>query len=75
MTRLPVVSGKQCVRALEKIGFVVRRQSGSHVIMKRVQPPATVSVPLHRELRPGTLRSIIDEAGVSVDEFVALLKE
>lgn len=73
MTKLPVVSGQQCIRVLEQVGFVVRRQSGSHVILKRPLPPATISVPLHGELRPGTLRSIIDDAGMTVEEFVGLL--
>lgn len=72
MTKLPVVNGQECIRALRKAGFVVSRQTGSHVIMK--QPPLRVSVPNHRKaLKPGTLSQIIKDAGLSVDEFIALL--
>lgn len=73
MSKLPVVSGWECVRALERAGFVVRRQTGSHIIMQRLNPKVTVSVPNHRELRRGTLRDIINNAGLTVDEFVELL--
>jgi predicted RNA binding protein YcfA (HicA-like mRNA interferase family) len=73
MSRLPAVSGQQCVRALQKAGFVVRRQAGSHIIMQRKNPFAMVSVPNHRTVKPGTLRKIIKDAGLTVDEFVELL--
>lgn len=73
MTRLPVVSGAQCVRALEKIGFVVYRQRGSHITLIRTQPPAQTTIPNHRELDRGTLRAIIRQAGLTVEEFVNLI--
>ncbi|MBW4657708.1 MAG: type II toxin-antitoxin system HicA family toxin [Drouetiella hepatica Uher 2000/2452] len=73
MSKLPVVSGAECVRALEQIGFVVDRQRGSHIILVREKPRATVSVPDHKELDRGTLRAIIRQVGLSVDEFVDLL--
>lgn len=73
MSRLPAVSGQQCVRALQKAGFVVRRQAGSHIVMQRKNPFAMVSVPNHRTIKPGTLRKIIKDAGLTVDEFVELL--
>ena len=73
MNKLPVVSGAQCVRALEKAGFVVYRQRGSHNTLVRVEPRAQTTVPNHKELDRGTLRAIIRQAGLSVDEFVALL--
>jgi predicted RNA binding protein YcfA (HicA-like mRNA interferase family) len=72
MTRLPVVNGWECIRALQKAGFVVNRQSGSHVVLKR--SPYRVSVPNHRKsLKPGTLNQIIKDAGLTVDEFIDLL--
>lgn len=73
--KLPVISGKECVRALEKAGFYVDRQRGSHIILRRDEPPParTVVVPDHKELDRGTLRSIIRQAGLTVDEFLALL--
>jgi predicted RNA binding protein YcfA (HicA-like mRNA interferase family) len=74
MPPLPVLSGKACVAALQKVGFVVRRQSGSHIIVRRDGPPAqTISIPNHSTLDRGTLRSIIRSAGITVDEFIALV--
>lgn len=70
---LPVVSGARCIRALERAGFVVDRQSGSHVVMYRAEPLARAVVPRHRELRAGTLRKIITQSGMTVNEFVELL--
>jgi predicted RNA binding protein YcfA (HicA-like mRNA interferase family) len=74
MTKIPTdLSGRDLVRALEKIGFVVRRQRGSHIILRRVNPPARVVVPDHKDLRVGTLRTILNSAGLTVDELLKLL--
>lgn len=73
MSRLPVVSGKECVKALSKKGFYFKRQEGSHIILRRDNPFAQVVVSEHKELDRGTLRAIIRGAGLSVDEFAALL--
>lgn len=73
MSKLPVISGMECVRALARIGFVIDRQRGSHIILVREEPRATVSVPDHKELDRGTLRAIIRQVGLSVDEFANLL--
>jgi predicted RNA binding protein YcfA (HicA-like mRNA interferase family) len=73
MTKPPRISGRTCVRALEKAGFSVVRQKGSHIIMRRNEPFAQVTVPDHRELHTGTLRDIIRDAGMTVDEFIDLL--
>ncbi|BAZ22862.1 YcfA family protein [Kalymmatonema gypsitolerans NIES-4073] len=73
MSKLPVVSGAECLKALEKIGFVVNRQRGSHIILVREEPKTTVTVPQHNELDRGTLRAIIRQVGLTVDEFVELL--
>lgn len=73
MSTLPVISGAECVKALEKTGFVVRRQRGSHIVLVRADPPSQTTVPNHRELDRGTLRAIIRQAGLTIDEFVALL--
>ncbi len=73
MTKLPTVSGRECVRALEKAGFFVVSQSGSHIKMRRDSPYAQVIVPNARELAPGTLRSIIRQTGLSVQALVDLL--
>jgi predicted RNA binding protein YcfA (HicA-like mRNA interferase family) len=74
MSKLPVISGQQCIRALQRVDFAVRRQSGSHIIMQRKEPFAMVSVPNHRTVKPSTLRKIIKDAGLTVDEFLDLLK-
>ena len=73
MSRLSNISGQQCIRALEKAGFVVKRQKGSHVRMTRQTPYRQVTVPDHKELKAGTLRAIIRQAGLTVDEFLELL--
>ena len=73
MPKLPVISGADAVRAFEKGGWRQDRQRGSHIILLKVGHPASLSVPQHRELAPGTLRSLIRNAGMTVDEFVALL--
>ena len=74
MSKLPVISGRKCVRALERAGFYLKRQTGSHLVLRRDEPFAQVVVPDHRVLDRGTLRAIIRQAGLSVDEFVSLLK-
>jgi predicted RNA binding protein YcfA (HicA-like mRNA interferase family) len=73
MNKLPRVSGAEVVAALQKIGFIERRQKGSHIVMRRDDPYAQVVVPYHKELDSGTLRAIIRHAGLTIDEFVALL--
>ena len=73
MSKLPVISGADCVKALSKIGFVVYRQRGSHVTVVRANPPAQATIPNHKELDRGTLRAIIRQIGLTVEEFVALL--
>lgn len=73
MSKLPVVSGADCVKALERIGFVVHRQRGSHIVLVRKEPPAQTTIPNHRELDRGALRAIIRHAGLSVGEFPELL--
>lgn len=73
MTKLPLVSGKRCVKVLEKFGFVVYRQRGSHVTLVREHPPNQTTVPMHRELDRGTLRAILRQTEVSLDDFIAKL--
>jgi predicted RNA binding protein YcfA (HicA-like mRNA interferase family) len=73
VSKLPVISGAECIKALEKIGFVVYRQRGSHITVVRSSPPAQTTIPNHKELDRGTLRAIIRQVGLTVDEFVALL--
>ena len=72
--KLPVVSGAATVAALSKIGFRVDKQSGSHILIRRiVSPHLRLSVPDHPELAKGTLRTLIRQAGLTVEEFAELL--
>lgn len=71
MPRLPVLSGRQVVRTFESFGWEPVRQSSSHIIMTREGHRATLSVPDHREVAKGTLRHLIRQADLTVDEFVA----
>ena len=73
MSRLPKISGRDCAKALEKAGFYLKRQHGSHMILRRDNPFAQVVVPNHKELDRGTLRAIIRQADLDVGEFVRLL--
>ena len=74
MSKLPRgLSGADCVKALEKAGYWVQRQTGSHIHMKGEKPKKRVTVPNHKQLKPGTLRSIIRQANMSVEEFMELL--
>lgn len=70
MPRLPVVSGRIVVRAFEKLGWRVARQSASHIIMVHADSHASLSIPDHDEVAKGTLRSLIRHAGLTVTEFV-----
>jgi predicted RNA binding protein YcfA (HicA-like mRNA interferase family) len=74
MSKLPRISGRECVKALQEAGFYVTRQKGSHIMMLRDDPYAKTIVPNHREIHKGTLRSIIRDAELTVDEFIELLK-
>jgi predicted RNA binding protein YcfA (HicA-like mRNA interferase family) len=73
MPKLPVISGAETVRAFERAGWTRSRQAGSHVILIKAGEVASLSVPQHRELAPGTLRALIRNAGMTVQEFIALL--
>ena len=73
MTSLPHISGKECVRAPKKTGFEVKRQHGSHIILRRENPFAQVVVPDHSELDTGTLRAILRQAGIEPEQFRLLL--
>ena len=72
MPRLPVLSGAQVVKALEHLGFSQVRQRGSHVVLRR-GAVGTV-VPLHREIKAGTLAGILRQSGVAADDFIEAAK-
>jgi predicted RNA binding protein YcfA (HicA-like mRNA interferase family) len=71
MPQVPVMSGREVVRVFEKHGWEVARQRGSHIIMVRTGQNVTLSIPDHKEVAKGTLRSLIRAAGLTVQEFTA----
>lgn len=74
MSGLPRISGRQVVQMLKKIGYEQDRQRGSHMILRQTDAPhRRVTVADHKEIAKGTLRSIIREVGLTVDEFRDLL--
>ncbi len=73
--KLPLVSGREVVAALEKAGYTVVRQRGSHIRMRHLVDPGRkpVTVPAHREVKLGLLRKIVKDANLIVEEFIGLL--
>jgi predicted RNA binding protein YcfA (HicA-like mRNA interferase family) len=69
---LPIISGAEAIRALQRLGFVVVRQRGSHIVLRRGSQGCVV--PNHREMKVGTLSGVLKQAGVSVDEFINAVK-
>lgn len=70
---LPVLSGREVVRTFENLGWHFARQSASHIILIKEGEIATLSVPDHREVAKGTLRSLIRTAGLTVQEFISAI--
>ncbi len=75
MPKLPVVSGKEVIKALSKIGFIHIRTKGSHAILNKQTDKGkiTIPVPLHKELARGTIKSIMRQAEINLDELLKLL--
>lgn len=74
MVRLPVVSGRDLVRALEKVGYTVDRQKGSNIVLRHTAPPyRRLTVPDHKEVARGTLRAILRQVGLAAEDLSQLL--
>ena len=74
MTKLPVISGKRVVKVFEKVGYELDHHTGSHMILRNQYPPyRRLTVPDHKEIAKGTLRAIIKQAGLTVEEFTGLM--
>ena len=71
MPKLPRIKGSKCVSTLERMGFEIKRQLGSHVIMRRGDRGCVV--PLHQELKTGTLHGLLKQAGIDPDDFIQML--
>ena len=74
MTKLPIISGADAVKAFGRDGWAVARRRGSHVVLTKPGKRANLSVPLHRELDPGTLRGLLRDAGMSASELLSYLE-
>jgi len=66
-------SGKQIVKALRKVGFIVDRQRGSHIFMHNLERNISVIVPLHKEVKKGVLNNIIKKIGITIDQLKNLV--
>ena len=75
MGKLPVLSGREVIKILKKIGFEPARQKGSHIVLVNIASDSkmAVVVPNHKEIDPGTLLEIVRQAGLKRDEFERLL--
>jgi len=71
MPSLPIISGAEAIRTLQRLGFVVIRQRGSHIILRKGSQGCVV--PNHREIKAGTLAGLLKQAGISIDEFISTL--
>lgn len=74
MASLPVISGSDTVKVFQRFGWIVARQTSSHIIMTKEGEIASLSIPNHKEVARGTLRSLMRSANLTVDEFVQKLK-
>jgi predicted RNA binding protein YcfA (HicA-like mRNA interferase family) len=72
MPKLPRISSQEAIRVLERLGFVKARQTGSHVVMKKMTPEGEIGcvVPMHRELKVGTLSGVLKQARITPEEFI-----
>lgn len=72
MSKIPVISARKMVKVLERVGFVVVGQKGSHIKLKRIirDHADIVIVPNHKEIRRGTLRNILKATGISIDDLI-----
>ena len=75
MPKLPIISGLELVKAFLKIGYGRDHQTGSHIILRHKDPPyRRLTIPNHKEISKGTLRAIINQAGLSREEFFNIIK-
>lgn len=75
MPPLPKISGQEAITAFQKLGYKFARQKGSHITLVKPGSFHILTVPDHKELDRGTLKSLINKAGITVDDFLKLLSE
>ena len=71
--KLPAISGSEAIAALQKVGFYVQRQNGSHITLRRDEPYTQFAIPNHKTLYKGTIKHICRMAGLTVEDFNALI--
>ena len=69
MSKLPVLSGKDCIKILKQHGFEICRQKGSHIVLKHLSTNKILTIPNHKELDKGTLKAIVRHSGLSAKIF------
>lgn len=74
MPPVPLLRPAEVIRAFEQLGWRIARQRGSHIILVKEGHSATLSVPNHSEVARGTLRSLVAHAGLTIEQFLAVLK-
>ncbi len=75
MSKLPVISGREICNVLKNLGYFIDHQTGSHIILRNEKPPhRRLTIPNHKEIAKGTLRSILRQAGLTLDEFKAYMQ-
>ncbi|MCC7576170.1 MAG: type II toxin-antitoxin system HicA family toxin [Methanomethylovorans sp.] len=74
MSKLPIISGIEAIKAFGKIGWHPHRQVGSHVVLRKEGSKVTLTIPKHNELKPGLLRKLIKVSGITIEDFIELLK-
>lgn len=74
MQKLPLLNGREVVKIFGRLGWEVARQRGSHIILVKEGHIASLSVPDHREVARGTLKSLISHANITVEEFLSAVK-
>ncbi len=74
MSKLPVISAPKLIKILSKLGYHTDHQTGSHIILRNNKPPfRRLTIPNHKEIAKGTLNAIIEDVGLTRDEFLSLL--
>jgi predicted RNA binding protein YcfA (HicA-like mRNA interferase family) len=74
MSKLPIISGIKAIKTFSRAGWYPHRQVGSHVVLRKEGSKITLTIPKHKELKPGLLRQLIRVSGLTVDEFTELIK-
>jgi len=76
VSAIPRISGREAVAVFRRVGYELDRQRGSHIVLRQAGPPhRRLTVPDHREVAKGTLRALIREAGLTVEQFTGLLRK